>query len=323
MKTTFEKNSPVTLTALRMMKKHAAELLWHLPLQLLSRVPLYVCLFFTARALLAAKPDMTGAAVFGALSLLLFLLVVLPARFVFGEALRLMADEEEDCTSEKPDLRREIRFLPYKFARWPLYIKCSLKRALGGLPALPWAILMAAVILYVRFLLGDTLPYNEAGHIVRGIAKWLLGGDAGSKVLNTAGIALRLAGVFLCWLFALLGWQRYHGAEYLVPDWEKQRPIGGTSRVYTAVTNALYCLVSLLPAAYAVYRYYVPFFADAEDIYGLLQALFDVLFNDVSAGMILQAALCLLLVWLPVRLLRRTRAAVSVSREEERLRNAT
>ena len=313
----------VSGAALVLMKRHLAELLWHLPLQLLVRVPLYVCLYSAARALLEEKPDIAGAAVFGALSLLLFLFAVLPARFAFGEAVRLAADEEDENGGAKPDLKREIRFLPYKFARWPLYIRCALKRAAAGLPALPWAVLGAAVILYMRFLIGDTLPFNESGHIVRGIAKWLLGADAGSQALYTCGIALRAAGAVLCWLFCALAWQRFHGADYLVPDWEKQKPLHRAERVYTAVTNALYCLVSVLPAAFALYRHYAPLFAGANDIMGLMQAAFDALFTEIPAGVILQAVLCFVFIWLPVRLFRRARAAVSVSREEEALRNAS
>lgn len=304
--------------AFRMCVKHAPELLCHVFVQLLLRVPLCYFLCRLARSLLstgAAAPEMILMPVCTAVY---FVLILLPARFAFGEILRKWADEyrtEEKCSSGVRALGESIL---NALRRFHIYLLAGLKRILKGAAALPWIALAVCIFLYMRFV-NTQFDSKNANPIISGIPMWLAGKDSGFTRYMANGILLRFLWIGCCAALAFLCWQSVNGAEYRIQPKEKICGMQGVFGVYVTLTNALLDAASLALPAYFLFSYAYSHYAD------LFNKQYDLMFRitmvkellkdplkDIGT-LLLKLVLCAVFIYLPLRVFRRARGAAFVS----------
>lgn len=304
-------------TAFWVCVKHVPELLLHLAVQLAIRVPMYYLLFRLLIAYLKNTPFGAGMLWMMLGIIACFILLVMPARFAFGEVLRRWTDEYRYGSSSVPRRAGLLR-------RYPVYLMAGMKRLVKGIGALPWAVVAIFVFHYYTVFAYYLEDYKASNAIIGGIPMMFLGSDlkAAEKMLYGALFMVIMVGISS--LLAVISWQRGHGNEYRLQPLEKIRSASGAGHIGLMLTNALLSCASLVPAAWVVYDY----------ARGHVEALFSAgntlekidiakkLLNEPPEDLgvlLLKLILCALLVYLPVRVYRRARGAafIAAKRAEE------
>lgn len=300
--------------AFRVCVKHAPELLLHAAVQLVIRVPMYFLLIKLLIAYLKNTPF--GA---GMLWMLLgiiacFILLVMPARFIFGEVLRRWTDEYRYGSSAVPRRAGLLR-------RYPVYLMAGLKRLVKGIGAFPWAAVAIFVFHYYTVFAYYLEDYKASNAIIGGIPMMFLGSDlkAAEKMLYGALFMVIMVGISS--LLAVLSWQRGHGNEYRLQPLEKIRSASGMGHIGLMLTNSLLSGASLVPAAWVLYDYAR---GHVEALFGAGNTLEKIdiakkLLNEPPedlGALLLKLILCAVLVYLPVRVYRRARGAAFITAKQ-------
>lgn len=302
------KRKPILFSACGLIKKYPVCLLANVLIQLLLRVPLYYTLYAAFDKIVHRSGETTGILLLFQLAAALFVFVVLPARFAYGELLRAMYMSDERITVKTSVCMYRRR-----------YTKClcaSVRRVLAGMSSVIFLVLSGAVILYLRYVIVE-VNYKDAKPLITGPAKWLLGPEANAAMLYKNGILFYIVLVLGAAFLAFVFWQAYHGVEYRVPM-GRMRAMKRPKHFAVALANFILTGISLLPMAFFALDHCLSFFPATEDLSERVKQVFSLLEHPVTEGLLWQVAACFVLFYLPVRLLRRACAAVYICREEEK-----
>lgn len=318
-------------TALWVCVRNAPEMVFHVLVQLLVRVPLYYLLYRMLRSYLSTGslgPDTVWTAAGAAAS---FLLLVMPCRFMFGEILRRWSDEYMQ------GIKREKRLLCFEDSilnavrRYPFYLLSGLKRVLFGAGAFPWVV-MAVLVFFFYTDYAFHLEDFKKGDAIIGAIPMLIAGEELKPLEQLLYGALTMTAMIGCFiLLSVIFWQRHHASEFRLQPSEGVASVGSLRHFWVMISNLALDIVSLLPAFLFTYDYARDHFKELYDVisrreydkifmqFDNIKSLLKEPLKDMDM-LLPKLILCIILIYLPLRIYRRARAAAFISCENTRER---
>lgn len=304
--------------------KHVPEMIFHVLMQLIIRAPLYWFLYRMMRNYLSTGAVGTDTLWMALCVIASFILLVLPARFIFGEILRKWADEYRKGERQDNRMLAFEESVIHALKRYPVCLLAGLRRMLKGAGSFPWAGLAVFIFYYYTVFAYHLDNYKASNAIIGGVPMMFLGSELKTTEQLFYGVLSMLIMIACCGLLAVLYWQRCHGAEYRLQPEEKMRGVGSIRHIWVIITNFVMDAVSLIPAAYVLYRYayghFDVFFSKQYDMMFKIDMAKQLLKEPLTdlGELVLRLILCIALIYLPVRILRRARGAAFISLDTAR-----
>ncbi|MBO2517151.1 MAG: hypothetical protein CW338_07780 [Clostridiales bacterium] len=284
---------------------HFPELLSRALLQLLLRVPFYGSVYLLLTDFTLRRAETASRVILWCVLILSYFLLVMPARFCWGQRLRNIAGGRKTPSRDF-------------FMNYGRYLKLPAVR----LPVLPGMLPLTAALVFLWHWLN--LMDFTGNTLVPDLGARFTEEGARSTQLWTAGITAIcvIAGIVL--LLGFICWQLYNGCEYrnwdggLRRGWRPCRFSG--KRLLMMAVNFMLGLVSVLPALLGMLFYItgsIPANAGIRTTAMTVLALPKTPLLPGHAGLVILLAADLLLLYIPLRVYRDMRKAVRASEEEK------
>lgn len=281
-------------TSAGFVRKHFGYLYTQTLLQILFRLPFFLCIFLLFADAGIKKQEWVSRYCLFAFAAASYFFLMLPGRFIYARRIRGRMTE---------GISQPVSYR--------VCAKDGFRRALYGLPVLPFI----GCMVFLWWVKNITY-INQFFPQLREMGAFLLGGQAGTQDKYKAGIAVVLAVILFFALIAFVFWQMCYGAECRGNDHKLWHPVR-KKQLPVVCINAGLAVLSVMPVLVSLYLYVTGSVSGIGSVTTRLMTLISLLGTLPPAWVIAVCLLDMLLLWAPVHLFRKTVCIRTVMDEEE------